>query len=657
MEPSIGKVDDVGTSRPPIDLVVVHEPPSCAKMDFSASASPGIVGQRVPPLPLLSAFRLQPRGNPHMPTPSPSRKDGFPRGRKRDANCLAATLGSTVFAPQTRSLFSSGRDAGATCDGIPTATGNLSTFASTPPRHEFTSGPSHRDYMIESPSRVENALQSLSIQSPRLTPVCPSGESPSTKGRQRSPFRPYSSRSPGIRLRGESLGSLASVTTKTQVWHSTARSSPKTAPLLVLHHDDGNKKSWSSSPPPQRPLFSGGGSPLDISLDNTKNRAAILPMTPSRAPPTITPKERECDSDDVLSTPRSQGGTGTTSSFRTPISRRTLASPFDTPLPKAKLTPRRQEVPEMWSPADLQLPPVDASVLGRLECTSGVAQRRSTSDISPAECVPAPPSGGMATAGGRSPSYPRGIGRHGGVFPRESTRSPRRSLFTYNPSLAPDRDGTTPAHANSVAFAGGSVDQRGRPPVVVRSLLVAPLSPWALQSIAAADARKAARDCDGSLTDDDEDEPFVLADPAVLVEERQAEQPRPSQRRRTSLDDSAAGGLERNGHSTTSLLGIAFVHGESNGGSSSSNHLAAQWSLNDKGLFDQERSDDQHFPSIGLDLDHVSMEVTVQEKGGTPLALLQGRDLQTPPAVDTSAFERSFPPPAPARRYYLRTQG
>jgi hypothetical protein len=118
-----------------------------------------------------------------------------------------------------------------------------------------------------------------------------------------------------------------------------------------------------------------------------------------------------------------------------------------------------------------------------------------------------------------------------------------------------------------------------------------------------------------------------------------------------SVEDGAiGGGLEANGQSTTSLLGMAFVQGEYNG--FSSNRLSSKLSLNDRGSPDLESKDEQNFHSIGLDLDPDTMEIAAKEKDGA----LQGRDLQTPPALEMTASARPCSPPAPPRAVsYKRT--
>lgn len=626
LESSRDKLDSVGSgSPPPLDLVVVRETPprvmtdaSTSRVSQSGSGYAAGLDQRALALPTSSAFRLQPRGKPHMPTPSPARGVA-PRGRKRGASCLAATLGSIVpSAPRTNGLINWPlSDEAGLGPSLDAPYASSETFR---PGMSFGSPP--RDFTSESPSRMENALQLLSIASPRSTPAgSVSAESPMMRGT--SPFKIYSSASPGLlRPRAESLGSKSCSTTK---------SSPKTAPLKVIQHDGTMKMSSSS----HHSSFPGRGSSTVVnSLDHLMTEEANPPMTPARAPGSVTPKDgataTTCSSGAMHSTPQSHWG-------ETPRSRRIDSSPFCSPLPKVKLTPRKQmhssERPAMLSPVDIQFSPSDTSLsIGwpdYLQGSSGGTPRHSTSHPSPAECVPTP--------------------SNNNVRGRTLPSLPVPGLFSNRPPLiVGDRN------SNSNSDAAQRADSKQ---VSIRSLLAAPLSPYAIRSMAAAaaaaaDGRAAALDCDGSLTDDDEDESFVLADPAALVEERHQpeQQTRPSQRRRMSVEDSVPGGLDANGQSTTSLLGMAFVQGDFTNGFSSSNRLSSRLSLSSRGYspYLEGKDEQNNFHSIGLDLDPDTTEVPVKEKAGVPIDL-HGRDLRTPPVLEMSTLERPCSPPAPPR--------
>jgi hypothetical protein len=92
-----------------------------------------------------------------------------------------------------------------------------------------------------------------------------------------------------------------------------------------------------------------------------------------------------------------------------------------------------------------------------------------------------------------------------------------------------------------------------------------------IQEMASEQARAAAMDADGSLSDPDEEDPFVLADPAALAQDRFPTGPA-RQRQRLSYSSLEQHSLRHSGTSNslshthasnTSLLGIDFLRNDS----------------------------------------------------------------------------------------------
>ena len=189
----------------------------------------------------------------------------------------------------------------------------------------------------------------------------------------------------------------------------------------------------------------------------------------------------------------------------TPASIRTLPSPRETPLPRSlKLTPRsRRQRDDLSSESSIFLSP------------------KETLDRTPA---------------GRNERTPI-FSFEGGLESLESSRrSVGMNVSPYVPVKFPlSRSSTTSRNGQTVSSivkeSGG-----GNLRIETRSLLETQDSSSTLDYIIASNARIAAQNCDDSLSDDS-DGLFVLTNPTVLAEERDAmimPPPRPSRRRRMS---------------------------------------------------------------------------------------------------------------------------
>jgi hypothetical protein len=183
------------------------------------------------------------------------------------------------------------------------------------------------------------------------------------------------------------------------------------------------------------------------------------------------------------------------------------------------------------------------------------------------------------------------------------------------------------------------------------SLLSAPPMGGFFHELVCEQARAAAMDADGSLSDPDDDEPFILTNPSTLAEECQSSLSGPArQKQRLSYNSMeqcnhrASSVSLLSGHaSNTSLLGVGFVRGDS--GTSLSRPLLGNnrnYSMKLDGL---ERTDEEQggpaFPTYGMGdrcrSDNSMASIGLELEPSSELVpSMEGRDLSTPPATEIS---------------------
>lgn len=474
-----------------------------------------------------TSFRLLPRTRPSVSST---------QGRKRNAQCLTSDSSS----PSANSLSREARTMTTPDRGVRKAQGG--------PTSDFSKSPSSFHVPISSPC-FESAMGSLSIRSPRMqiSPMDFAGSSANsmTSGglaRSRviparstlgSSFITYPSPTGGttscIRPRSSSSGSHSSSMPHAFSPASSARSSPRIAPLTVLSRPGCTSE---GSTPQTRPPLHGRPTGMLLSLEVTTqnvmavagNKGATAPDTPSKpAASSVTTGSRSPD--EISSTPERSGWAVAMSphsrsySIRTPQTPgdKSMQSAFDTPLPRLKLTPRatpEKELDHGLRQADFVDPP---TVSAQREAPTFVNRPLSYLPI-PDWCMDAP------------------VVRH--------HQSPSTSFGALD-WFAP------PGKATSVL--GPEADRNF------------------LREMASEQARAAAMDADGSLSDPDEDDPFVLADPATLAQERIPTGParqRPrlsysSLEQHTLRHSGTSNSLAHTHASNTSLLGIDFVRNDS----------------------------------------------------------------------------------------------
>lgn len=623
-------------------MIVRETPPRLHSNAYSEQRSSLNSTERTVPFsssPVSSAFRLQPRGK--FATPSPSA-----RGRKRNSQCLADANSTSTqsCSPTSRSVWPTGTE-----EAIYSP---ASSHAFRQESHEgvqpiWETPLSRTDMAMKhcSPGRVESALQTLSIKSPRIT-RSPEGSqgSPfttSVAGRPGSSFIMYSSSPLGSSFTRPQTDCSGSGVCTSKVFGSpsSTRSSPKLAPLRVLSNP-------VEGTPTHRPPLHGRPSSLLISLDTAqsmKNDDVDLAHKEF-----LSGKQLDCSeqgkhchvatysspqrSDDKSSpSRRSHCSPGTLSSRK--------SSPR-TPLPRVKLTPKSHSSRDSAECVahDLRLLPNEFVFKRSSRPPLFISGRKHQSEESPTTCL---------RQSKESCQYPEPMSP-ASPPPRKRSYLPIPE-WGENVRKAPTRSSAMDTHSTATPEATENV-----PAIETFSLLTPSRSGSLLAQMMYEDSRAASMDDDGSLTDNDDNEAFVLTNPAILVEEQRKVQGRARQRQRLSfhsLDHSAAcqssASLALSTQtSNASLLGMAYMTQGDSSASLKSPEMAPVPSLQ---YFSRKR---EHAPS---DLSRVSAadhkSFTDLRRQGSENSLHSvglalddpeaGRDLTTPPAIATTC---SSPP-------------
>lgn len=615
--------------EPPVSIVVIRETPPRSQTNARSEQISSLpsTGRKIPfsSSPVSSAFRLQPRGN--FATPSPSI-----RTRKRSAQCLA---GSTSTTPQSYSL----------------ASRNLfspETQNASQPIWEIPLPRTDIKMKYRSPCRVESALQTLSIKSPSTrSPVA-------VAGRPGSSFILYSSSPLGssqTRPRANSTGSGVS-TNKIFGSPSSTRSSQKFAPLTVLQN-----RNEESKIPTQRPPLHGRPSSLLISLDSTQSvDNDDVDLACGDEP--VSGKQRDFSE---------QGKQSHTAHYSSPQrsfdksspSRRSRRSPSTpsskmssprTPLPRVKLTPKSQS---RWSSRegdeqDLGLLPTEFIIHGSSRPPLFNGERKSIHtdmpefgfDQSNKSCALLEP---------MSPASPPL--RNRSYLPLPEWGDNDATEPTIQPGLMPAlcRPSTLVSHSMTSPAVREMVEESNVPIIETKSLLTPSRSRSLLtHTMMHEDAMAASMYDDGSLTDPDDDESFVLTNPALLVEEERQFQGRARQRQRLSIDSLDRSATRQSSTSlalstppsNTSLLGMAYMLQGDSSASLKSREMTPVSSL--KFIAKEREHSLVENATKSADESKASINLCRELEDPTPESMEEaGWDLNTPPAVATTC---STPP-------------
>jgi len=511
---------------------------------------------RAQPLPSSGGFSLQPRRNIPIMSPSPSSHSSRRNNGGSSASSRGRKRGSQSLVSSALSSY---------YPTVPRALFSPVSCASDhshalPPRH-LSQFESSYESNIASPTPMHHALQSMSIRSPFTS----SPSSQISRRKESSSFvllSPSSKFSSSYRPRSSSE-SFAPLDCSTQM---------NTALSQVKQTDEGSKHSRRNGE-------------IDNEVVAGTRTNAFTPSTPSKCGSMKIPRG---NTDSIISTPHSHT-TKTCYTPGTPVSVRTLPSPHATPLPRSmRLTPRRTprrcvDRGDMSSDTSLSMflsPTESQKDSSRNDCTGG------------------------------------NISFEGAMGFLLQERQPTVSIsssYIPSPFSCSRSSVTSRMELTSPADKGGSGSMR----VETRSLFgPQDSSNTTLDFMDAANARAAALNCDnGSLSDDDCDESFVLANPVTLAQEQDSMSmppPRPSRRRRITpplydgknspeinVDNSTMNQCDHLKSSTTSLVGLAFNQSQGEMFESISKHdRVDEENLPPKLTLDENGGQSSHHPKI-----------------------------------------------------------
>lgn len=637
-------------------------PPSASKTGPSHAIG-RILSQSSSSIPISrgTAFRLQPRGKP-IATPSPDGK-AYSRGRKRNAQCLH--LSSCV----SRDLSYSERSPSSTTESTP---------KENDPRTNLTFECAMQSLSIQSPKvtteqrpvkevasttiippKSRSSFDLYSSGSPHMgpPPLRPRGGSISSCGS--SSIFQHSSAS--VKSASPKLAPLTLLHTT----GSCATTKSNTADTMIAN------VGISATPTKQRPPRHGvPSSSLLYSLDSTPScgsygdsvRQGRSPISPHRPPAFVeyTPEDattttssstKECSQlRSQLTSPLSRRITQPAP--ETPESRLSIRSAHETPLPNIKLTPRSTPrgtplsdgyLSTFLSPTarelglmdkDILLPykeTLETKVMYGMDSDDGDDDDR---DNSSPPYVPRKDGPDVSSRGwvGRTPAPTvlapcEFLSQSNDFLPRAANP---RSVGEACRSMKEDE--TTPTSADMLSEPSQPPVRHNKVvPIRTTSLLGPPLgTPAIFSTMQLGRPRDRNRmfgmgdgcgnigwdyNFDDSLSDPDDDELFVLTNPAVLVEERMTSGP-VRQRQRlsySSLDDEnikfqarpSTTSLRSTYASNTSLLGVDFVRGDSTASLLSGMATSAPRSLPSFVKVGTPKADEEQF-GMSLGLSHSS---------------------------------------------------
>jgi hypothetical protein len=636
------------------------------------------------------AFQLRPRGKP-VCTPSPASSAGS-RGRKRSARCLA-TPGLAVGAISTN-LF-------------PLSLPNESLLGLRASPKSSPSGPApyHGSFSpMESPQTpgVESSLRNLSIQSPNIDRRPVAASSPLRTQTAGSSFKVYHASSPAggpsfsytrtaasTCPAGSTPGSKLGMNSP-----ASSKSSPRFAPCTVLRGGESGVASKTLFQQQRPPLHSCPGSLL-FSLEGADGDASddeIL-ATPEQYPSAVEYHPRLSDESTLSKGPSSgnfvcptmdaasHSNPGRSNpSPRTPLrahesssSGRNYRSPHLS-LPKfsltPKITPKGTDLPTANDGLIFLMLSPQASVLSfnqmkpdtSVSSVTGTQQKykyESTNSNSNSNSLTLTVEGGNAAE-----SFEPGT-------PKEGKSNARFLPQDHEPSFhVPDHDWgdrsrSVPSCISQGGFLGSSFGSRRTTTTttphlarldhettafsgVTSQLFLKPArSVGLLQAMMEADEKEVALNFDENddLTDDDDDEAFILTAPGVLAEEQEAKnresiRARQCTRRRYAEPDQTRRSLYSSAQaSDASLLGMAIMQHDSSSPSCSRRGEVPGSNLARKTESGARLPESDLFPSPGCYFPMLGSTQSSSAAHNIGLAVDgDGRDLVTPPPdVDGSS--------------------
>jgi hypothetical protein len=630
--------------NPPMNEIVVQRPPVPTRAVTEFSASPRVSARPLPPNmaqgPPPSAFRLQPRHPVKNAASLPE-----VRIRKRRAHSISESAASSVASSDSKMKQAPEVAAFQGTISTPlreslttgkTKTGILGTAieASTTTTDVDTSMDSSSLYEeAESPAQVDTTaitLQGLSLQSPQTARHAHTDASPPLIMRNSgsttlSSFSKFHASPTSIRFEESPKTAESPIRHPRTYSSASSKSSPKLAPLTVISHRENNMATPSSqrTSASQRPPLHGGASTLLFSLDATPRDSDDDEefSTPKRPPPAVFCPNMTCSANSSISTihePIMYTGPSSkqarTAEFESPGKRSLMDLSPRTPLPKITLTPRSagsrsSRLPRFPSPTD--------DVYNALTPMTLFSDRFWVEDVVSSRQRNVPSSFTVSID-------PVAVPRH----------HPSRTTKSFIPM--PDwNDG-----GQSECGDEGPSESHSRAPPFSRSIVAQSASHETSQLMLDEDEH-------GSLSDsDDDDEPFLLAVPGIIVEEKLQASHRHYRQRRCLVPKTTGAAAMPSVHpadraSCSSLFGMEFVTSSSelfgmDKSNSSNGNLQLSESSSSLRRNSRGHPKEDESPSSELELEIDGIKSGINDS--------PGRDLITPPI---NTLQAHSPPPLP----------
>jgi len=633
--------------RPPMSVIVIRDPPAGSKISsvgtFFRPSTLGALPTSVTPTnqgPTPAAFRLKPR-HPvkSLTSHSPART------RKRRAASMSESTASSAPAHDSFDEDESQTETRLLERALEEVAPSISLFG------HFEGN--------ESQGQMNTALatlKGLSLQSPH-TRKDSNGSSPFRSGSHHSTivssFSKFSA-SPPTSLHDRPAGSpmiYESPPRRIMVQSSaSSKSSPKFAPLTIVSYREGvmipaSQRTASSHRPP---LHLGAANTL-FSLDATSKESddeGPLDTPKGLSPQVLCPNSTSSAS--TMSTMHDAANVAQSSkqartvNFDSPGIRSFASLSPRTPLPKISLTPRSSisqgsNFPRFPSPPEevayartpRSLFTLRTSTATDDECAHNEAEKTTyEKPLNPSSLAFSTDSGGLAGLPSRPSSF--------------AVASPSTKSFLPMPDWS-----ETARIANVKANAHNS-DRKPFAETRTQSLS----SRGALQSMLDEDERHAAADVEtGSLSGSDDDEPFLLAAPGTIIEEKLQASSRRNRRRRSHIcgerselpSSSRPPTMPATATSSASLMGMNFVFSNSNIDRSN-----MEMKLPDSTGAGTMRPSESYgsFGSLKRDDSMLSFGLAFEDEGSSSRNFEnRGRDLITPPVM----MDAQSPPPLSPR--------
>jgi hypothetical protein len=627
-------------SLPPMGcgMSAKHNPPMNEIVLVSACPLPPTMTQGPPP----SAFWLQPRHPVKNVASLPEA-----RIRKRRAHSISESATSSVASSDSKmkqvpevaavqgTVSTPLRQSMKTKMGLLGAAVETSTTTIDVDTSVDSSSLYEEDESLAQVETTVITLQGLSLRSPQTARHAHTDASPPLITRSNgstplSSFSKFHASPSSIRFEESPKTAESPIRRPRTCSSASSKSSPKFAPLTVISHRENNMATPSSqrTSASQRPPLHGGASTLLFSLDATPRDSDDDEefSTPKRPPPAVFCPSMTCSANSSISTihePIMYTGPSSkqarTAEFESPGKRSLMDLSPRTPLPKITLTPRStgshsSGLPRFPSPTD--------DIDNALTPMTLFTERVWVEDVVSSRQRKVPSSFTVSFD-------PVAVPRH---HPSPTTRSfiPMPDWNDVGPSGCGD-EGPSENHSQVPYFSGMKT--------------MSTLDPSASHEMSQVMLDE---DEHGSLSDsdNDDDEPFLLAAPSIIVEEKLQASNRHFRQRRCLVPKTSSAAMppvnSADYLSSSSLFGMEFLSSSSelfgmdkSNNSNGNLRLSESSSIRRRNSHEHPKQDESPSSELELEIDGI--------KCGTNDS--SGRDLITPPIIVLQAHS---PPPLPS---------